>query len=87
MVAFWAPQNEDSIGAVSTLEKIASNKEGKVKLVKIDTYRNQRVAQRYDVKIIPSVLFFQNGQLLDRISGVFNEIDIIEKIANVFSET
>ncbi|MGI6066390.1 MAG: thioredoxin-disulfide reductase [Bacillota bacterium] len=87
MVVFWAPQNEESIAAVSTLEKIVGTKEGNVKLVKIDTYRNQRVAKRYDVSVIPSVLFFQNGKLLDKIYGVFNENDIIEKIATVFTES
>ena len=87
MVVFWAPQNEESIAAVSTLEKIVGTKEGKVSLVKIDTYRNQRVAKRYDVNVIPSVLFFQNGKVLDKIYGVFNENDIIEKIATVFTES
>ncbi|MDD2498710.1 MAG: FAD-dependent oxidoreductase, partial [Desulfitobacteriaceae bacterium] len=87
MVVFWAPQSEESIAGVSTLEKIVGTKEVKVKLVKIDTYRNQRVAKRYDINVIPSVLFFQNGKLLDKIYGVFNENDIIEKIATVFTES
>jgi len=86
MVAFWAPQVEESIAAVSTLEKIVGTKEGEIKLVKIDTYRNQRVAKRYDVNQIPSVVFFQNGKMIDKIYGVFNENNIIEKIATVFTE-
>jgi thioredoxin reductase (NADPH) len=86
MVAFWAPQKEDSIAAISILEKIIAAKEGKIKLVKIDTYRNQRVAKRYNVNIIPTVLFFQTGQVLDKIAGVFNEKDITEKMAKVFTE-
>ncbi|ATW27355.1 thioredoxin-disulfide reductase [Candidatus Formimonas warabiya] len=68
LVVFWAPQIEESITAVSELEKIVSALEGKVKLVKIDTYRNQRVAQRYGITQIPSAVIFRQGEMVDRIS-------------------
>jgi thioredoxin reductase (NADPH) len=45
MVAFWAPQVEASIAAVSQLEKIVDKLGDSVKLVKMDTYRNERVAR------------------------------------------
>jgi len=69
LVAFWAPQNEASIEAVSQLEKAVSETKGQVKLVKIDTYRNQRVAKRYGVTEIPTVVIFKQGEVIDRIDG------------------
>ena len=73
LVAFWAPQVEASIEAVSLLEKKVAEAEGKVKLVKIDTYRNQRVAKRYGITEIPSVVVFKQGEAMGKFIGPLNE--------------
>lgn len=87
LVNFWSPQNEGSVANTSTLEELVSNKEGKVKLVKVDINRNQSLAEKYNITTVPSVLFFQDGKMLDKIYGTFNENDIMEKIAYTFTES
>ncbi len=72
MVAFWAPQIEESITALSELEKWLEESGHGIKLVKIDTYRNQRLVKRYAVDKIPTVLLFYKGELLSQLSGAFN---------------
>lgn len=81
MVAFWAPQNEASIAAVGLLEQIAAELGDLVKLVKIDTYRNQRVAKRYDVTSIPAVVLFCNGTVAGKMSGDFTAEEIKQLVA------
>ncbi|MDD2497714.1 MAG: thioredoxin-disulfide reductase [Desulfitobacteriaceae bacterium] len=83
MVTFWSPQNESSILAISQLEQVVDEYGGAVKLVKIDTYRNQRVAKRYGVKTIPSVMFFHGGEILDLVTGNLTEEEIKTKIASI----
>ncbi|ATW27682.1 thioredoxin-disulfide reductase [Candidatus Formimonas warabiya] len=80
LVAFWAPQIEASIEEVFKLEKIVSEVNGKVKLVKIDTYRNQRVAKRYGVTEIPSVVIFKQGAVVEKIAGLCSDKELLEKI-------
>ncbi|MGI6684156.1 MAG: thioredoxin-disulfide reductase [Bacillota bacterium] len=80
LVAFWAPQIEASIEAVSKLEKLVAGTNGRVKLVKIDTYRNQRVAKRYDVTEIPSVVIFKEGKAVEKITGSLSENDFLDKV-------
>ncbi len=80
MVVFWAPQREESIAAVSILEKFMAESGGNVKLAKIDTYRYQRVAKRYGISQVPSILFFKNGELADRIGGSFQPEDVKTKL-------
>jgi thioredoxin reductase (NADPH) len=80
LVAFWAPQIEASIEAVSKLEKLVAGTNGRVKLVKIDTYRNQRVAKRYDVTEIPSVVIFKEGKVVEKITGSLSENDLLDKV-------
>ncbi|MDD2555850.1 MAG: thioredoxin-disulfide reductase [Syntrophaceticus sp.] len=80
MVAFWAPQVEESIAAISELEKLADQRVEDVKLVKIDTYRNQKTATRYGIEEIPSVLFFIKGKVAARISGSISREDVLSRL-------
>ena len=83
MVAFWAPQIEESITAISELEKWLEESGNGVKLVKIDTYRNQRLVKRYAVEKIPTVLLFHKGELLSKLSGSFTPEDFKGQIETV----
>jgi len=83
MVAFWAPQNETSIDAILELEKVAGEMAGVVKLVKIDTYRNRRVAKRYGVETIPSVVFFHQGKTVSKLSGSFALDEVKSQISKL----
>lgn len=83
MVAFWAPQNEESITTLSELERLVKEMGDDVRLVKIDTYRNQRVVKRYGVEKIPTVLFFKKGEMVSKCSGSFSLQDIKEQIKSV----
>jgi thioredoxin reductase (NADPH) len=70
LLAFWAPQVEESFTAMGLLEALAAE-DNSFSLVKLDTYRNTKTAALYDVKIIPSVLLFLNGELKGRLEGQF----------------
>jgi len=83
MVAFWTPQVEESIDAVSRLEQVAGTLNGVVRLVKIDTYRNKRVAKRYGVTEIPSVVFFHKGEVVGKLLGDFTDKDVTKIIESL----
>ncbi|HHW06313.1 MAG TPA: thioredoxin-disulfide reductase [Clostridia bacterium] len=78
-VVFWAPQNEKSIEMVSALEQAMTGFE-KAKLAKIDVYRNQLTASRYQVKEIPAVLVFRNGEVAARFEGDFQADEVVQQI-------
>jgi len=78
LLAFWAPQNEESIAAVSLLEKIVADADGKFKLHKIDTYRNLKTSALYGVTMIPSVLYFIDGEVKGRLDGSFTAEELYE---------
>ena len=51
------------------LEKVIDETAGKVVLAKVDVDSNQRTAMRFNVRSIPSILFFKNGQHVDTVVG------------------
>jgi thioredoxin reductase (NADPH) len=50
LLAFWSPMNEFSINAVARAEQISAEYPGKIRLVKIDLYRRQMLARKYNAQ-------------------------------------
>lgn len=69
VAVFWSPTVPASLELLGQLEALADEQAGKFKLVKIDTYKNQRVAARYQVSQCPTVLVFQGGQVTASLTG------------------
>lgn len=73
-VVFWSPMVQKAIEMMPMIETTIDSYDKKVKLWKMDTYRNQRVANRYGVTKNPTVIFFKDGQVI----GTLVEDDITE---------
>ncbi len=52
----------------------------KVKIVKIDVDRNQTLAEKYQVRGVPTLILFKNGEQLWRQSGVVPKSDLVQLI-------
>jgi len=53
-----------------TIDAIAREYAGRVLVAKLDIDANPTVARQFDVRSIPTLLFFRDGQLVDRLVGV-----------------
>jgi thioredoxin 1 len=52
------------------LSQVASNVEGKAKVIKIDVDKNPAIAQAYKIQSIPTLVLFRHGKVLWRQAGV-----------------
>ncbi|UZH54111.1 thioredoxin [Salinimicrobium tongyeongense] len=52
----------------------------KVKIVKIDVDRNQALAEKFQVRGVPTLILFKNGEQLWRQSGVVPKANLVELI-------
>ncbi len=62
------------------LKEISGEMGGKVKIVKIDVDRNNRLAQQYQVQGVPTLLLFKKGKQVWRQSGVPPKNQIVQLI-------
>ena len=69
MVDFWAPWCGPCRTMGATLEKVAPEVEGRVKIVKVDVDANPVVAARYGIQSIPALVFFEKGEPVGMIPG------------------
>jgi thioredoxin 1 len=73
VVDFWAPWCGPCRMVGPTIEKIAAEYEGKVKVGKLNTDVNQETPGTLRISAIPTVLVFQDGKEKDRLVGVRSE--------------
>ena len=69
VVDFWATWCAPCRMVAPILDQLASEYSGKAKVTKLDVDTNIRTASRFNVRSIPTILFFKDGQLVDQIVG------------------
>src|SRR4029453_1916650 len=80
LVDFWAEWCMPCKMLAPTIEKIANDYVGKVKVGKIDTDANRDVAMKFAISAIPTVILFKNGQVAQKFVGLRQERDFKEAL-------
>ena len=69
VIDFWAPWCGPCKMVGPIIEELAGEYEGKVLIGKCDVDENSDVPAEYGIRNIPTVLFFKNGELVDKQVG------------------
>ena len=69
LVDFWAVWCGPCKAIAPIVEEIANDFSGKVKVGKMDVDRNNQVAMQYGIRSIPTLLVFNNGEVVDQVIG------------------
>ncbi|MBQ9944178.1 MAG: thioredoxin [Clostridia bacterium] len=77
LVDFWAPWCMPCRMLAPTIEEIAEEAEGKAYVGKVNVDEEAELAIKYGVRSIPTLLFFEKGQLVNRMVGVQDKEDIV----------
>ena len=80
LVDFWAEWCGPCKAIAPTLEEIAGDYDGRLKVVKVDVDENRQSATQYGIRSIPSLLLFKDGAEVDRIIGALPKQQLMEKI-------
>ncbi len=80
LVDFWAEWCMPCRMLAPTIEKIARDYAGKVKVGKLDTDANRDVSLKYGINAIPTVILFRNGEIAQRFVGLRQEREFKEAL-------
>ena len=78
VIDFWAPWCGPCINFAPVFKDVASERSGKVRFIKVNTEAEPALSARFNIRSIPTIMLFKNGERVDMLNGAmpkapFNE--------------
>ena len=83
LLDMWAPWCGPCRMIAPTIEQLASELAGRVKVAKLNTDENPMTGSRFNVRSIPTLLVLKDGKEIDRLVGALPKQEILRKLQAV----
>ncbi len=83
VIDFWAPWCGPCKMMLPKVEELAAEYEGKVLIGKLNVDENDETCATYGIMNIPTMLFFKNGELVNRHVGASSKADLQKLIEEI----
>ena len=80
VIDFWATWCGPCRMLAPTVEEVSELMEGKAVVAKCNVDEVREVAMKYRIMSIPTLIYFKNGEVMDKTVGVVSKEDIVSKI-------
>ena len=79
VVDFWATWCGPCRMVAPIIEELANQYDGKIVVGKCDVEDNEELAAEFGIRNIPTILFFKNGEIVDKLIGAQSKAKFEEK--------
>ena len=70
LIDFWAPWCGPCKMLAPTIDQLADEYAGKVRVGKVNTDQNPKISMQHQINAIPTVMLFKGGKVVERFVGV-----------------
>ena len=81
LVDFWAEWCGPCRALGPTIDELARENAGKLKIVKLNVDENPSVSTRFSIRSIPTLLLFKDGQMVEQLIGLRSKKEILSTIS------
>ncbi len=83
LVDFWAPWCGPCKAISPVIENLAGSFSDKIKFTKCNVDDNPVTPGKFEIRSIPTLIFFKNGEVIDQIVGMVPKTKLEEAINNI----
>lgn len=87
IVDCWAPWCGPCRMVAPILDELASEYAGRIKIAKLNVDENPLTASQFDTRSIPTILFFKNGTLVNRLVGALPKSAIEQQLLSLINKS
>ena len=80
LVDFWAEWCMPCRMLAPTVDELANEYAGKVKVGKVDTDANREVSVKFGISAIPTIILFNKGEVVRKFVGVTPKTDFVDEL-------
>lgn len=80
LVDFWAPWCGPCKAIAPILEELSTELSESVKIGKVNVDNNSDLASQYEVRAIPTIKIFKEGQVVDTVVGLSSKEDLTNRL-------
>ena len=83
LVDFWAEWCGPCKLIAPLIDEIAREKNGALTVGKVNIDENQNLSFKFNIRAIPTLLLFKNGQVRDQVTGMTSKKDLLGRIESL----
>ena len=83
LIDFWSEHCGPCQMLSPVLDEVAAELGGKAKIAKVDVIAEQKLAMKFRVRAVPTLVFLKDGSEVDRKTGMMAKENIIEKLTSL----